>query len=360
MECNSQKFSSSTSVFAQKSADVKAEVKNNSNCQGIGWISFPHLDSKCYKLVKRLSSQKEAEKICADQNQDQEKSLTHPLLVSIKSATEEEALTNFFFRDSKNQTSKLKQNVWLGAQRSTANYSLFLWADGSPMERYFNWDAGSPTENTTRGCVQMQSGFEPSTSSNQSTGKWRDVSCGLANSYVLCEKPQTWTPQKMQAEILKVKHLQELMIEQLALPLGFIYVQLPGQSLPAQLWPQYRWTDVSLSYHSTFFRVAGSRAAKFGTVQRQSAPFIDGAQYRNCREGAAFVNNTDSCSKFNYTWKAKFGSRDNGWSENVVSSHQYNSGNEKQPMWIGTMSFSRKAMEVRPENMAVKVWKRTG
>ncbi|KAH9395941.1 hypothetical protein TYRP_020356 [Tyrophagus putrescentiae] len=58
-------------------------------------------------------------------------------------------------------------------------------------------------------------------------------------------------------------------------PLGFIYVQLPNQNSPQEIWPWMIWTDDSKQYDSTFFRVAGSKAEAFGKVQEDFSPYID-------------------------------------------------------------------------------------
>ncbi|KAH9399996.1 hypothetical protein TYRP_001550 [Tyrophagus putrescentiae] len=92
-------------------------------------------------------------------------------------------------------------------------------------------------------------------------------------------------------------------------PLGFIYVQLPKEKSPSEIWASagLTWTDISASFNSTFF-------------SRAKVP------------------------------------RGGGWSGDLYTVKKFKGLGEEN----GSISFHFSGGEVRPRNMAVKVWKRTG
>jgi hypothetical protein len=57
-------------------------------------------------------------------------------------------------------------------------------------------------------------------------------------------------------------------------PLGFIYVQLPNQSDPREMWRHLNWRNVTDQYAGLFFRVGGGTAADFGSVQSENTNTI--------------------------------------------------------------------------------------
>jgi len=61
-------------------------------------------------------------------------------------------------------------------------------------------------------------------------------------------------------------------IKQNPVPIGFIYVQLPYEKSPSEVWPTLQWTDMSANYSGVFFRVDGGGAALFGYIQNENAP----------------------------------------------------------------------------------------
>ena len=198
-------------------------------------------------------------------------------------------------------------------------------------------------------------------------------------------------------------------LESLRLPLGFIYVQLPGEKEPSELWPSdlshYQWTDVSKSYDSLFFRVAGKQAATFGSVQEQQqtgsgSRFIDGIKRERCQLNSDRndciesdkkkygLGNKDKCSNsarvsFSVNLTSSVGGdgggesgdticSNDGWSAPVWTAFNYVSlSNDsyyddvksyadyhQYHLSSGSGSNFENA-EIRPRNMAVKVWKRT-
>ena len=175
------------------------------------------------------------------------------------------------------------------------------------------------------------------------------------------DKQSKDTNEKLQKEMQK--------LTKNPVPLGFIYVQLPKEKGPQEIWSsaELKWTDISSTFDSTFFRVAGSKAAAFGAVQEDFSPFIDEVTYENC-ELTKFFGEKQCDDSFPYARSSKLDRRSpSSWSGRVVTANRYYSSlNGWLPKdtsiseWTGTVKFHSVGGEVRPRNMAVKVWKRTG
>ncbi len=203
-------------------------------CDGSEWVAYE--DEKCFKFVNKFTTRDNAEEIC-----DQQRLKTdsyNPTLVSIKSESEQKYLTKYLF-DLQN----VKETVWIGAKRQQGNSSRFLWHDGSEIN-FSNWAEGNPIDETERECVEMRSKFG-SIFSNVSelyedniNGRWFNVPCDK-NSLVICQKLQTWSFPQLQKTFLDArKELRDSLnnLRQNPVPIGFIYVQLPGQPEPKTLW----------------------------------------------------------------------------------------------------------------------------
>jgi hypothetical protein len=131
-------------------------------------------------------------------------------------------------------------------------------------------------------------------------------------------------------------------------PIGFIYVQLPKEESPAEIWPWMTWNDVSSAYAGVFFRVIGEEAASFGQVQQDNAPRL--VEFNS--NFAANVNFSSQISQWNQTIPK------GEWSDwgfigraNVVQSNF---------VWDVMSRFLVSGGEVRPCNMAIRIWKRAG
>ena len=149
-------------------------------------------------------------------------------------------------------------------------------------------------------------------------------------------------------------------------PIGFIYVQLPYEQSPKEIWPSnwYSWTEVSEAYAGVFFRVVGGNAAKFGNTQEADAPHIDKILQKWC-----WTNDDNTCSKGATSYDSEpadvkrnislSGSSSESWSDPIWSANKYRKGDQSSSM-SNYLTFHNSGGEIRPLNMAVKVWKRTG
>ncbi len=307
----------------------------------------PYKDGKCIKLITSLQSFFDAEKTCSSNEESK--------LISIHNQDEQKVLENYLFKKR-----TLVDNIWLNAKSAdAAKKSPFKWADGSSLT-FSNWAPENPkTNSSVDNCLQLHA-------EDELRGKWSNEPCSRKNA-VVCMRKQRWSLDKVQEVLEKLVEGQKHPV-----PLGFIYVQLPKEKGPQEIWSsaELKWTDISSTYESTFFRVAGSKAAAFGTVQEELSPFIDKVSYENC-EYTNFYGETqcDESKMFpsekNTTLDRKSPS---SWSGRVITAHRYYSNlfngqlpsDNRTSEWTGAIKFHSVGGEVRPRNMAVKVWKRTG
>jgi len=213
------------------------------------------------------------------------------------------------------KTYKTIENVWIGA-KFTCNQ--FKWTDNSDHS-FTNWVVGNPKNKTGDDCVQMLA-EEPS------AGKWIDEPC-KKNNLIVCQKMQTWTLTQMQKSFLELRKNP--------VPIGFIYVQLPGQPEPKSLWPQVKWAEVSEEYAGLFFRSVGGTSAQFGETQEEDFKSFS-------------VYYCNGCGATNYNVDVP---KNGQWSDKFLSGHSTGGATDY-------MTFRYTSGEIRPRNKAVRIWKR--
>lgn len=120
-------------------------------------------------------------------------------------------------------------------------------------------------------------------------------------------------------------------------PVGFIYVQLPGQQEPHQIWNTVYWVDITYEYAGLFFRVLGGGSAQFGVTQEADSPRLT-----NVSKILTGCCNNNIVISPNGSWSSVISTGSN-WS---LASY-----------W--GLRFSQSSTEVRPRNKAVRIWKRT-
>lgn len=126
------------------------------------------------------------------------------------------------------------------------------------------------------------------------------------------------------------------------MPNNTIYVQYPYELPPQEIWKcsvNGLWKEVSNKYAGLFFRVSGKNAPNWKEVQEQFAPHLADVTF-------------DSCGRFEpkcpNTYRQVISIPDNraksGWIY-VDSNYNFN------------FYLEHKHGEVRPRNMAIKIWK---
>jgi hypothetical protein len=118
-----------------------------------------------------------------------------------------------------------------------------------------------------------------------------------------------------------------------------IYIELPTQLNPKQLWPLFQWADVSTQYSGLFFRVVGGNASSFGVIQEENDKRLT---YVKDHQITTRYRNTISIPK-------------DGRVSNLIYTGDYPGTGAINNMHL---SFSVNSGEVRPRNQAIRVWKR--
>ncbi|XP_054154855.1 uncharacterized protein LOC128953395 [Oppia nitens] len=308
---------------------------------------------KCLKIVDdSLQTYTNSMATCA-------KLAPNATLLTIHSAGEQDFMNQYLYVDN-----KLVDTIWLGGVVQGNNN--LTWLDNSPVS-YTNWFQGRPQQQqqphqSTINCVEQQS--EPTT-----LGKWYDIYCNKRNQVVcqlmlpklappidddtdnakllkMIQAIQLYT-EKLQQQLLGLETNYQNINKQLAVvgvvtavPVGFIYVQLPGQQLPSQLWPaeSVKWQEITADYEGLFFRVLGAGSAPFGQLQSaNSSGQLSTIRSRSCYTG----NHGSECDDFITEIP------ESGWSPEFIRKDFSND-----------MYFYMTSGENRPRNTAIRIFKR--
>ena len=133
------------------------------------------------------------------------------------------------------------------------------------------------------------------------------------------------------------QHQAELrMLNHSLLPIGFLYTQLPNQSPPHALWPQFTWTEVTNQYAGLFFRAEGAGSAPFGQSQAANQSDITNI-WTQCVTNVGYRGRSQNNNQVSA----------GAWSVSVCGAALHD------------MRVFKSRGEVRPKNTAVKIWKRT-
>jgi len=296
------------------------------------WIAYK--EEKCIKaLIDRdLQTYDNAKQICVSQESGD------PSLIQINSLEEQQFVEKLLF-----DTNKMFEFVWLGARLDTKSHHYHWDGSTKQISNYQNW--AQLKNNTDYECVEM-------IPDGNDRGKWVNTSCKKKNIAV-CQRMQNWGLDRLQKEFLNLKLDHEFKISKLnsnLMPIGFIYVHLPKEKSPTKIWPSMRWTDVSSSYANVFFRVVGSDTSAFGQVQNENAPrlgqvdtiwdydaavWAEASKHRGVGDSNATIPIT---GRSDWVYTGKDSSTNHG-------------------RW---MSLKLTTGEVRPRNMAIRIWQRTG
>lgn len=211
---------------------------------------------------------------------------------------------------------EVADDVWIGLKYVGKFYQ---WADNSPLQ-YTNWADGSPKNNADY-CVLMRM-------EHLEKGLWSDEKCTKRNA-VICEKMQVLSMARLQNAVENLKNND-------IFPIGFIYVQLPYEKSPQELWTGMEWEDITSAYEGLFFRAEGGGAAPFGEVQDENSPRLVAMHVARSKDSSNSIEisaNNEFSSFLNIDGAA--------------------TGNTD---WDLEVKVSKG--EVRPRNMAIKIWKK--
>ena len=326
---------------------IKSVRNNDVNNCGDDWVSYS--DIKCLKVLESKGTEVEAKGKCSQLDNSS-------TLITIGSQSEQQFVTKLLSNYSSDSVW-----VWIGLEYVNNG---FKWMDGSD-KGYENWDENAIKDGNDK-CVQLSL-------SPLNLGKWTDDNCNK-KYLIACQKKQ---PSKnvleqqinnltsqvnsltsnninltsqvsiivSQVNILKSDNnnltsrinnfkCEVEILNQKIIPINFIYTQLPNQSSPQQIWPQFQWKDVTQQYSGLFFRAEGEGSQQFGTIQPSNQSWISNVKgvgctleiLRNCRNA--------------YSEMAP-----NKWSNNLIPQ-----------VYADGLYFYTTGGEVRPKNTAIRIW----
>ncbi|KAH9408921.1 hypothetical protein TYRP_011194 [Tyrophagus putrescentiae] len=283
-------------------------------------------------------------------------------LVTVASTEEQNFLVNYLFKEK-----KISDNVWLGALLSDNETEHFSWIREVQelLEKLARLQAvleKTVQKNREEAQTKLDEKTEKSLSKVQK--KAEETSSKVDENKVSIEnvkQKSDETARKLDSTSSSLDTIKN----SAPVPIGFIYVQLPYEQSPKEIWPSnwYSWTEVSEAYAGVFFRVVGGDAAEFGNTQEADAPHIDKILQKWC-----WTNDDNTCSKGATSYDSEpadvkrnislSGSSSESWSDPIWSANKYRKGDQSSSM-SNYLTFHNSGGEIRPLNMAVRVWKRT-
>lgn len=142
-------------------------------------------------------------------------------------------------------------------------------------------------------------------------------------------------------------------------PIGFIYIQLPGEMPPQKLWANVTvWLDISPSLAGVFFRVDGGGAEPFGQIQEDFLPNLEVNYTIGMQTSFPFIGSmipglkTPPKAKERIQMSYKPTSKENP----LLITSAYDKPLESSV--VNALMFQWTTGEVHPRNMAIKVWRR--
>ena len=137
------------------------------------------------------------------------------------------------------------------------------------------------------------------------------------------------------------KYVMEIVMD-FMMPVGYIYIQLPHAKPPQEVWPglNLEWKNISPNYSDVFFRVEGNKTAHFGQLQGDTSPRLKAVKYE---------------------WMDEMQSRPDHitiQANGQMSSPLYTGRGVLNVNWWNTLKFQVSSDEVRPRNMAIRIWER--
>ncbi len=358
---------------ADKTAEGNDDEVNRKACDP-GWEPFA--EEKCLKVLEGVTrSFAEAVEACdelpspSSSSSSSSSASFSPNSISegggilrINTHLEQRFIVNLLFR-----VHRVVDSVWLAARAKDR-------AQPTVPDQYGNWASRvglADLGNEPNDCVQM-------TAEEPVRGKWIEVPCAKRN-LVVCQRAQNWSPARLHQAVVKLRRELEKMgskknvreeeevqekktevreeVQQVLPPIGFTYLQLPGDLSPESLWPSAAWTEVSDTYAGLFFRVIGNGSADFGTVQPDWSPRLAKLVRTVHRTKQLKVISPLELKpgRLSPPMPLQFEPKD----EATV---QGGGGDNGEPSGFkhSELAFLVAGGEVRPRNVAIKVWRRTG
>ena len=144
------------------------------------------------------------------------------------------------------------------------------------------------------------------------------------------------------------------------LPIGFIYMQLRGQSTPDVLFKTSgKWQDISSTYAGEFFRAVGGNSASFGSKQNEGLPTFNIVTDRAVQGQGKVLPKGEKLTSAN----KGLGGMASTQGYNVTSAVAIGTGNTSFsqspfPYFVPNNSIYGASTHVTPYNSAIRIWKK--
>ncbi|CAG2109467.1 unnamed protein product [Medioppia subpectinata] len=236
---------------------------------------------------------------------------------------------------------------FLGTSVDTSFYIGLEYKPGTPVGQWDWLDSGNARTFHLWDNTADASGLLPCAFINMVKGVmsgWLTNDCKQPMRSMVCQIPVRSLNMLYEKMEKLTNELQQVKHQVGSVPIGFIYVQLPHQNDPGQIWgTESKWTDVTASYAGLFFRAEGGGSAAFnpsGVTVQESHVF----------------------NKFTIETIGLKNVSHNGQSETRTSElkEQIKSGEIVPEDALYKLNMYIDIKNAHPQNTAVKIWRRSG
>lgn len=292
------------------------------------WAKFK---GKCYEIPDKdvVMSFEDAKKECAALEGLQAE------LPMVKTYDEQRFLRWFLLKSRRGV-----DNYWLGGHALTLDINgTWVWNDGTNVS-YSNFFKGEalegnlgPEKSDYKDCLEFSSQI-------QFPGKWFKVPCDKKNA-VVCVRPAVVDPYDQVRRMLINLKISIEIWHRLVIPIGYVYIQWERYPEPDILWPHFKWTEIHV-HSNNFFRVIGNQTGSWEEIQEENSPMVRMVAMEQSDDNTPLLKSIEIPKQ--------------GWSDAIYVS----STGLSTPLRRDYMKFfTSQSGEVRPRNVAVKVWIRS-
>ena len=144
------------------------------------------------------------------------------------------------------------------------------------------------------------------------------------------------------------------------LPIGFIYMQLRGQSTPDVLFNTTgKWQDISSTYAGEFFRAVGGNSASFGSKQNEGLPTFNIVTDRAVQGQGKVLPKGEKLTSANKGLGGMASTQGYGGTSAVAIGTENTSFSQSPfPYFVPNNSIYGASTHVTPYNSAIRIWKK--
>lgn len=138
-------------------------------------------------------------------------------------------------------------------------------------------------------------------------------------------------------------------------PIGYVYTQYPNTPSPVEMGLSGTWTEITSNFDSYFFRAEGSNAAPFGECQDFSTCYGH-LSLTVCNANSQY--HTHSCGVYVSRWYDT-GTKSSGLIQQTRKLCPTTRISSASGAHTHSVTLADNLEETRPENVSIRIWKRT-